>query len=221
MGTPTLSFLFSFSLLSSFSSLFISLHLHLCLFSSPSLSVSLCLPSLLSLSLFIALASGGSKKERTLCVQLSVGLPNLAIHNACHVSLFPSALFEPAETTTVSDRHSSPNFRSWSMKTSFQQSRPRVLSYCSSSGACLKHYNFLIYWDVYVVWCSSVEGTRGVCVCVCLFVCCGCVRCSLVHCRLSLVAFVVVWMVGCGGVVSVTLGASTRVSPDVARLKLS
>ena len=82
------------------------------LFISVSLSVSLCLPSLLSLSLLSALACGGFKKERTLCVQLSVGAPNLAIHNACHVSLFPSALFEPAQTTTVSDRPASPNFRS-------------------------------------------------------------------------------------------------------------
>ena len=51
-----------------------------------------------------------------------------------------------------------------------------------------------ICWDVCVVWCSSVEGTRGVCVCVsCLFVCLF-VRCSLVHCRLSLL-----WL--CGRVV--------------------
>ena len=85
-------------------SLFISVSLHL--------RLSLSSFSSLSLSLFSALACGGFKKERTLCVQLSVGAPNLAIHNACHVSLFPSALFEPAQTTTVSDRASSPNFRS-------------------------------------------------------------------------------------------------------------
>ena len=83
--------------------------------SSPSLSVSL----------FIDLACGGFKKERTLCVQLSVGSPNLAIHNACHVSLFPSALFEPAKTTTVSDRPSSPDFRSWSMKNESNRTVPR------------------------------------------------------------------------------------------------
>ena len=94
-------------------SLFIFISLHFSSSSSLSLfiSVSLSLSSF-SLSLFIAPACGGFKKERTLCVQLSVGSPNLAIHNACHVSLFPSALFEPAETTTVFDHPSSPNFRS-------------------------------------------------------------------------------------------------------------
>ena len=95
-------------------SLFISVSFHLRLSSSPSLSLSLSVFLLFSfsLSLFSALACGGFKKERTLCVQLFVGAPNLAIHNACHVSLFPSALFEPAQNTTVSDRPSSPNFRS-------------------------------------------------------------------------------------------------------------
>ena len=58
------------------------------------------------------------------------------------------------------------------------------------------------------------------CLFVCLFVCLS--VCSLFVGSLSLVAFVVVWL--CDWlvvVVSVTLGASTRVSPDVARLKLS
>ena len=58
-----------------------------------------------------------------------------------------------------------------------------------------------ICWDVCVVWCSSVEGTRGVCVCrVCLFVCLF-VRCSLGS--LSLVAFVVMW--SCGWLVVVVV----------------
>ena len=121
--------LLSFSLLSSHfhlsscSSLFTSLHVHLSsssssspsLFISVSLYLSLSSFYSLTISFFIALACEGFKKERILCVQLSVGSPNLAIHNACHVSLFPLALFEPAQTTTVSDRPSSP---------SFQQSRP-------------------------------------------------------------------------------------------------
>ena len=41
----------------------------------------------------------------------------------------------------------------------------------------------------------------------------------IVACRFC--GCVVVWLVGCSGVVSVTLGASTRVSHDVARLKRS
>ena len=115
-----LSFLFSFSSLFSFLPLFIFTSLHLSSSSSLSLFISVSLDIRLSLclslssfsshSLFVALACGGFKKERTLCVQLSVGSPNLAIHNARHVSLFPSALFEPAKTTTVSDRPSSLTF---------------------------------------------------------------------------------------------------------------
>ena len=76
-----------------------------------------------------------------------------------------------------------------------------------------------------MVWCSSVEGTRGVCVCVCVVFVCLLSVCSLFVGSLSLVAFVLVWLcgwlVGRGGVMSVTLGASTRVSPDFARFKLS
>ena len=68
-----------------------------------------------------------------------------------------------------------------------------------------------------MVWCSRVEGTRGVCVCV-VFVCLLS-ACSLFVGSLSLLCLCGCVVV-CGGVVSVTLGASTRVSPDVARLKL-
>ena len=72
-----------------------------------------------------------------------------------------------------------------------------------------------------MVWCSSVEGTHDVCVCrVCLFVVgVFVVRWFIVACRFCV--GVVGWLVGRGGVMSVTLGASTRVSPDVARFKLS
>ena len=63
-----------------------------------------------------------------MCLELSVGSPNPAIHSAGHVSLSPSVLFEPrrhhklttttlwsawlmAENTTESDRLPSSNFR--------------------------------------------------------------------------------------------------------------
>ena len=63
-----------------------------------------------------------------MCLELSVGSPNPAIHSASHVSLSPSVLFEPrrhhrlttttlwsawhmAENTTESDRLPSSNFR--------------------------------------------------------------------------------------------------------------
>ena len=63
-------------------------------------------------------------------------------------------------------------------------------------------------------WCVCVS-----CLFVCLFVCSLFVG-FIVACRFC--GYVVVWLVGCGGgVVSVTLGASTRISPDVARVKLS
>ena len=44
---------------------------------------------------FIVLDGGSFKNERTLCVQLSVGSPNPAIHNARRASLLSSALFGP------------------------------------------------------------------------------------------------------------------------------